>query len=141
MTLQSITSYSPLNTLFIGLLQTPGMEDFVTAFQTFAPTISSEIASYYADNTCTCQGKIVFYTELYNTQSAEFLYNYAVQHNIEPLVESLMVTSLDAGVILSGKVAKVKVSDWYAFAGKVVNTNFRSFSTSLSGDDVLVFFI
>ena len=141
MTLEKIQSYSPIHTLFTGLLQTSGMEDFVTQFQTFAPYISSQIASYHADNTCSCESKIIFYTELYRDESAQFLYNYAVQNNIEPLIESFMITALDTSVNLSGKIAKTKMSDWFTFSAKIADTNFRSFSTILSGDDVLVFFI
>jgi hypothetical protein len=141
MTLEQLNAYNPIATIFMGFLQTSGMENFVIAFQTFAPTISSEIASYYADNTCTCQSKISLYVELYKDSSAEFLYNYAEQNDLLPFVQSLMVTSLEYTVDLTGKVAKIKIADWFSFSAKVAGANFRSFSTSLSGDDVLVFFI
>jgi hypothetical protein len=125
----------------MGVMQTSGMDAFVSAFQTFAPMVSSEIASYYADDTCECQSKITLYIELYHDDSAEFLYNYADQHGFLPLIESLMVTKLEFTVDISGKVAKVPISDWFTFSAKVSRAGFRSFSTSLSGDDVLVFFI
>lgn len=141
MTLEQIKAYNPIAGLFMGVLQTSGMENFVTAFQTYAPMISSEIASYYADNTCTCQSKISLYVELYKDSSAEFLYNYASENDLLPFIQSLMVTSLEYTVDISGKVAKVPISDWFTFSAKVAGASFRSFSTSLSGDDVLVFFI
>jgi len=140
-TLEQLKAYNPIAVVFMGILQTPGMENFVTAFQTFAPTVSSEIVGYYADNTCSCQNKVAMYVELYKDSSAEFLYNYANQHNFLPLVESLMVTQLDFTTDISGKVARVKISDWFQFSAKISQANFRAFSTSLSGDDVIAFFI
>jgi hypothetical protein len=141
MTLESIKIYSPLAQVFTGLLQIPQMEDFVSRFQTFAPLISADIATYYEDNTSNAMGRIFFYVELYKNESSQFLFDYATEHNLEPLVDSLMVTTLGSTVTLSGKVAKVKISDWFTFAAKVNNASFKSFSTALSGDDVLVFFI
>ena len=141
MTLNSLLTYEQISQVFIGMLQISGMDNFVSAFQTFAPKISSDIISYYNDDTCNCVNNIIFYTELYKVESCNFLYNYATQNNIEPLVESLMVTTLKNQVNISGKVASVKISDWFTFAAKVNNTQFRSFSTSLSGDKVIVFFI
>jgi len=141
MTLESLQGYSPIAQVFTGLLQLSNMEDFVSKFQTFAPLISANIANYYADNTSNSMGRIFFYVELYKTESVQFLYDYATQNNLGPLVDSLMVTTLGDTVILSGKVAKVKISDWFTFAAKVNNAQFHSFSTALSGDDVLVFFI
>jgi hypothetical protein len=141
MTLESLKAYTPLAQIYTGLLQIPQMDDFVNKFQTFAPLISADITNYYSDNTSSSMGRIFFYVELYKNESAQFLYDYAVQNNIEPLIDSLMVTTLGDTVILSGKVAKVKLTDWFTFAAKVNNAQFKSFSTALSGDDVLVFFI
>lgn len=141
MTLETIQSYGNVGQLFMGLLQLSGMDNFVSEFQTFAPLISTEIATYYNDGYDIAQSKIFFYTELYKDSCSEFLFNYATENNIEPLVESLMVTELPYNVNLSGKVAKVKISEWFTFAAKVVNTSHNGFSTSLSGNDVLVFFL
>jgi hypothetical protein len=141
MTLDSIRSYTPLAQVFTGLLQISGMEDFVSRFQTFAPLISSDIGNYYADNTSSDMGRVFFYVELYKNECSQFLFDYATENNLGELIDSLMVTTLGDTVILSGKVAKVKVSDWFSFAAKVNNAQFKSFSTALSGDNVLVFFI
>jgi hypothetical protein len=141
MTLNSLKEYTAISQIFTGILQNSGMDNFVTSFQTFAPTISSEIVSYYFDNSCSCQNKIIFYTELYKDESIEFLYDYATENNLGDLVDSLMLNTIRPYISLSGKIASVKIEDWATFAAKASNATFNSFSTILSGDNVLVFFI
>jgi hypothetical protein len=141
MTLETLQAYNPISNVFVGMLQLSGVDDFVTKFQTFAPYISAEIVSYYYDNSCSCKSQIVLYTELYRNTSIEFLYNYATENNIGELFDSIMVNSLAPIVSLTGKVASTTIDKWGDFAARVANAEFKTFSTTISGDKVLVFFV
>jgi hypothetical protein len=142
MTLQDIQQYTPISNLFTGMLSISAVSyDFATHFKTFAPEISAEITSYEADQTSASVGKITLYTELYKSECAEFLYNYTINNDLTPVLQNLMTSTLLPIVNLSGKIAKININDWYSFSAKVANAQFRNFSTQLSGDNVLVFFI
>jgi hypothetical protein len=112
---------------------------FVNEFQQFAPQIASEILSLSLDGSCDCKNTVSLYVNLYEKQCTQFIENFVAENNLFSTVSDI-VKALNGVINLSGKVAVTTISEWADFATKIQNGNYRSISTTLSGDNVIVFF-
>jgi hypothetical protein len=144
MTKQDILEYnSPINIVSTLMgLSSLSANSFTQEFITFAPYISSNIIAYQTDVTGFELPKINLYCLLYREEVAEFIYNYATNNNLEYVVQQVMIEdALTKNISLAGKVAVTNIEDWHNFTHTVNKAAFKSFSVSLSGDKVLVFFM
>lgn len=143
MTYQEFNSFQPFSQVVLNIMSPlSGDNNFITEFQTFAPTISSEIVSYMYDPSCNCKGRISLYVELYKDQTATFIYDYISNNNLMPILDAAVVNSTVNYVVdIAGKVAVTSVEDWGDFTARVGEASFRNYSVALSGDKVLVFFM
>jgi hypothetical protein len=144
--ISQLNSLSQIDDIFILFIKTNFLGEtlknsFVTAFQENAPQIANEILTLSLDPSCDCVNKIRLYVKVYPTQCVEILQNFITQNNLFDLLNSLYnAIEKNIPLVLSGKVAVTTIEGWSDFAKKIQSTVYSSFSTSLSGDKVLVFF-
>jgi hypothetical protein len=115
---------------------------YVNAFQDFAPTIKSDIASAAVTTTCTCKNRVSDYISNNIDKYSDFFINFFSSNNLLEKISELYYAYLaNTPVNLSGKVAQTTVSEWENFTNKIKNHEFQSFSVAKEGDTVYVFFI
>jgi hypothetical protein len=133
-----------LSHLFIRFIQEPhdNRENFIQAFQKFAPSIETEILSASLDHGCSCKNAIISYISSKPKESAQFLLDFAAEYNITEMLGMELTKEKLQFEIYVGKVKEVKISEWLDFAKSLNMAVFRSFSVIQKDDDtVLVFFL
>jgi hypothetical protein len=140
MTLETLKNFNPISDIFTALLPL-NLDDFVTSFQTFAPTISADILSASLDSGCNCVNRIILYTELYKNESCQFLYDYATQKDLGEIIDQVIINSANVQIDLIGRIAKTSVDSWSEFATKINKLHYNHFAVSLSGNDIFVYFL
>jgi hypothetical protein len=144
MTLQDIQQYGQPIQIVTALMSLSSLSanSFTQDFITFAPYISSSIIDYANDNNSILLSNINFYLLLYKQECSNFIYNYLSANKLEYVAEQVMASDVYVkNLSLTGKVASTTVDDWFNFAQTVNQATFKSFSTALSGDQLLVFFM
>lgn len=133
-------NYEFLGQIFIFLIKN---NTFKEKFKIFAPELANDIESATINPTCTCKNKIINYVSQ-NKNKCYLLFRDFI--NINPGIFDLneFLSFVNPPKNYSGKVEKVKISEWENFVKKIINerATFHSFSTSKINDEYInVFFI
>lgn len=133
-------NYQHLSKIFLDLLLKN--KDFKPIFQVFAPDIYADIESASTNPNCSCRGKIEQHVLKDRVASTEFLNKFLTDFNVE--VDLKMIEALHGFELYSGKVERVKISEWSQFTKDIQSKRaaFRSFSLLRVDDEYMdVFFI
>lgn len=133
------SNYEYLSKVFLELIQNP---QFKNEFQAFAPEIYADIESYSKNPNCSCKFKIETFVNNNKEINTNFLNNFITKNNLtlnlKEIEERYKITNY------SGRVEKVKISEWSSFRDKTINEKaiYRSFAVSnIDNEYVNVFFL
>lgn len=133
-------NYQHLSKIFLDLLLKN--KDFKPIFQVFAPDIYADIESASTNPNCSCRAKIEQYVLTNRETSTEFLNKFLTDFNVE--VDLKAIEAQYGFELYSGRVERVKISDWGQFTKDIQakRAAFRSFSLlRVDDENVDVFFI
>lgn len=133
-------NYQHLSKIFLELLTLN--QDFKTSFQTLAPEIYADIESASTNPNCSCRGKVENYVNSNREKCGKFLNESSPE--IKALINLHDIENKYRVTMYSGKVERVRVSEWNNFSQKLNNDRaaYRQFSVLKVDDEhVDVFFI
>jgi len=133
-------NYEYLSKLALDLIQKN--PQFKNELQAFAPEIYADIQSYSTNPNCSCRAKVEAYINNNREISVNFINNFINNNNLT--IDLKDIENKYKVVNYSGKVEKVKISEWPAFRDKIVNEKavYRAFSVAnIDNEYVNVFFL
>jgi len=133
-------NYQHLSKIFLELLTLNN--DFKTSFQSLAPEIYADIESASTNPNCSCRGKVENYVNSNREKCAKFLNESSAE--IKALINLQDIEDKYKFVIYSGKVERVKVTEWSNFSQKLNSDRaaYRQFSLLKVDDEYVdVFFL
>jgi len=133
-------NYQHLTKIFLELITTNA--EFKKRLQAFAPSIYADIESAATNPNCSCRARVEAHLNQDREKSAEFLNSFRREFNLEVnLVEIEQKYGFEP---YSGRVEKVKISEWKEFVNQLNNNRaaYRTASVVRIDDEyVNVFFI
>lgn len=133
-------NYQYLSKIFLELL-TLNVE-FKTLFQSLAPEIYADIESASTNINCSCRNKIENYINTNREKCANFL--NSLNQEIKSLINLYEIEEKYKIITYTGKIERVKISDWYNFATKLNSERaaYRQYSLLKVDDETVdVFFL
>jgi hypothetical protein len=133
-------NYEYLSKLVLDLIQKN--PQFKNELQAFAPEIYADIESYSKNPNCSCRAKVEAHINNNRAPSVNFINNFINNNNLtldlKDIENKYKITNY------SGKVEKIKISEWSAFRDKTINEKaaYRAFSVAnIDSEYVNVFFL
>ena len=133
-------NYQFLSKLFLELLTLS--VDFKTSFQSIAPEIYADIESASTNPNCSCRSKVENYVNSNREKCAKFYDDLSTE--IKSVITLEQIENKYKFVIYSGKIERVKISEWSIFTQRLNSerASYRNFSVlQIDDEHIDVFFI
>ena len=133
-------NYEYLSKLVLDLIQ--NNPQFKNELQAFAPEIYADIESYSKNPNCSCRAKVEAHINNNRAPSVNFVNNFINNNNLT--IDLKDIENKYKTTHYSGKVEKVKISEWLAFRDKTISERaiYRAFSVvNIDSEYVNVFFL
>ena len=133
-------NYQYLSKIFLELLTLSN--EFKISFQSLAPEIYADIESASTNINCSCRNKIENYINTNREKCTDFLNN--LNQELKNLINLQEIEDKYKFITYTGKIERVKISDWYNFAVKLNSERaaYRQYSLLRVDDETVdVFFL